>query len=140
GMFDEKVRIEIFHAGGAEEVTPKVVEGFFDVTRSRRLGKPKADVASIAPAPLATAPASPSSRTTAEEIAPPSAARPPQAAKPDPEWRDLIDDPLYRKVFELLAEHQIVNEAELEEMLGSVRKMRAFGRAFDELLPRVPFA
>ena len=35
--------------------------------------------------------------------------------------------------------NQVVNEAELAELLGSPRRVRAFALQFDDLLPRVPF-
>jgi hypothetical protein len=35
--------LEVFHAEALEEVTPKIVEGFLDVGRDRRLGKIKGD-------------------------------------------------------------------------------------------------
>ena len=57
----------------------------------------------------------------------------------DPTWTDLIDDATYRQIFELVAQHQIVNEVEAEKMLGSARRVRAFSRAVDALAARLPF-
>lgn len=39
GAVDERVRVEIYHPDGTADVTPKIVEGFFDVRQTRRTRK-----------------------------------------------------------------------------------------------------
>ncbi|MBK8937960.1 MAG: BREX-6 system phosphatase PglZ [Polyangiaceae bacterium] len=106
GTADEHVRVEVFHPDGVEDVTAKVVEGFFEVQRDRRA--PKAP--SVPPPPPANA-----------------------------EWVDLIEDPQFRKVLELISQHHVVNEEELVRILGSARRVRSFASEIDVLATRVPF-
>src|SRR5690606_29030982 len=109
GEIDEKVRVEVFHPEAAEDVKPKVVEGFFDVARHQH--------------------------GTATD-------RPPPAPRPTPkaqEWAEHIDDEGYRRVLERIAEQRHVNEAELQQLLGTSRRVRAFARHFDELVKLLPF-
>jgi hypothetical protein len=117
GEIDEKVRIEVFHADAIEEVTHKIVDGFFDVGRDRRLGKLK------------------------PESVPPSAEA--VAAAPTPAgvegWAELIEDEAYRRALLILEQRRSINEAELAQVLGSPRRVRAFSRAFDELIRFIPF-
>ncbi len=117
GEVDEKVRVEVFHAEALEEVTPKIVEGFFDVGRDRRLGKRKLDSVPPAAAPVAVAP----------------------SAAPVAGWAELIQDEAYRRALLILEQRRSINEAELAQVLGSPRRVRAFSRAFDELIRFIPF-
>jgi hypothetical protein len=118
GLADDKVRVEIFHPDAVEDVTSKVVEGFFDVGRNRRLGKTKGSEGSIPP---------------------PSAPAPTQPPPPEQSWADLIADEGHRKALEIIAERRSINEDELEQILGSPHKVRAFSRQFDELMRLLPF-
>jgi len=117
GEIDEKVRIEVFHADAIEEVTHKIVDGFFDVGRDRRLGKLK------------------------PESVPPSAES--VVGTPSPAgvegWAELIQDEAYRRALLILEQRRSINEAELAQVLGSPRRVRAFSRAFDELIRFIPF-
>lgn len=117
GEYDEKVRVEVYHPDALEDVKPKLVEGFFDVARNRRLGKAQAPEPAARPA---------SERPTA--ITPKSQA-----------WTDLIEDEAYRRVFTHIAEQRLINEEELTKMLGSSTRVRVFARHFDELVKKLPF-
>jgi hypothetical protein len=111
GETDEKLRVEVFHPDAVEEVEPKVVEGFFEVFRNRRLTTPPAGV----PGPTAPVPG------------------------PAAEWRELIEDPGFRAALVYIEERRSMNEAELGQVLGSARRVRMFALKFDELVARVPF-
>ncbi|MDQ2642182.1 MAG: BREX-6 system phosphatase PglZ [Myxococcota bacterium] len=117
GELDEKVRVEIFHAEALEEVTPKIVEGFFDVSRDRRLGKRKDSVPPESAAPSA-----------------------PSATGGTASWAESIQDEAYRRALLILEQRRSINEAELTQVLGSPRRVRAFSRAFDDLIRYLPFA
>jgi len=117
GPVNDKVRVEIFHPDAAEEVAPKLVEGFFDVARDRRQTKPSG-VMKITLPPEATAPAP--SETQAE-------------------WASLIADEAFLKVLRIIETQRSINETDLVTVLGSPRRMRAFAREFGELCKRLPF-
>lgn len=118
GQLDEKVRVEVFHPDATEQVEPKVVEGFFDVNRDRRLGKPR----------------------VLDDSLPPAAPAPPAAAAAVAQgWTELVTDEAHRRVLQIIAESRTINEAELEQVLGSPRRVRAFARQFDDLVRLVPF-
>lgn len=123
GEADEKVRVEIFHPDELEDVTSKVVEGFFDVQRNRRSAKAR----SIEPG------ARRSSRPPRPDTSPVA------SSAVSPGWRELIEDEGYRRVFVIIEERRIINEAELTTVLGSSRRVRFFARQFDQLVTRVPF-
>ncbi len=117
GELDEKVRVEVFHAEALEDVTPKTVDGFFDVGRDRRLGKLKPS--SVPPGATPEA-----SIATSLSVA---------------GWAELISDEAYRRALLILEQRRSINEAELVQVLGSPRRVRAFSRAFDDLLRFIPF-
>ena len=117
GMTDDKVRVEIFHPDAVEEVTSKVVEGFFDVGRNRRLGK-----------------------TDGKNSVPPPGSTPPPAGQPNRQsWAELVADEGHRKALEIIGERRSINEVDLEQVLGSPRRVRAFSRKFDEIMKVLPF-
>jgi hypothetical protein len=133
GAFDEKVRIEVFHPDAVEEVVAKVVEGFFDVARTRRAPRrsdqaPPPDATSPAPAPLALAVAPSPASAPAATVAPPTAS-----------WTDLVTDDGYRKVLQIIEERRSINEEELQTVLGTPMRVRAFARSFDRLVLLLPF-
>jgi hypothetical protein len=113
GQIDEKVRVEIFHPDGQEEVTSKIVDGFFEVFRDRRLGKARASGDSSPP--------------------------PPPVAVVTAGGFDAVADAEYRRVLEIIAERRSINEMELQQVLGSPRRVRAFARQFDDLVRLLPF-
>jgi hypothetical protein len=51
GDTDEMLRVEVFHPDALEDVTPKVVEGFFEVFRDRRLPPLPVDAPPSVPGP-----------------------------------------------------------------------------------------
>ena len=109
-----------FSPDAAEDVTSKTVEGFFDVSRNRRLGKPRAAGGSEPP-PVTPVPAS---------VKPVAAAQ---------EWTDLITDEGYRRVLKIIEERRSINEAELQQVLGNSRRVRAFSRHYDDLVKLISF-
>ncbi len=113
GEVDERVRVEVFHPEAIEDVTPKIVEGFFDVARSR--GRDKS--------------------APAEQASKPPSKHPPVGQG----WAEQITDEGYRKVLEHLAERRVINEAELQQVLGSAMRVRAFARNYDKLVVLLPF-
>lgn len=151
GPVDDKVRVEIFHPEATEEVTPKLVEGFFDVARDRRLGKVR-DGSSVPP-PSSRAPAIPSADPVANfgaseadsvagSVGGPVGGRPAGASPeraPEQGWASLIEDEAFRKVLEIVAERRSINEEELVRVLGNARRVRTFAREFDRLRALLPF-
>ena len=119
GPADEKILIEIYHPDAVEQVTPKVVEGFFEAARSRNVPRPRASKESTRPPPPA-----------------PAVDKPAAGAL---DWAALVADEGYRKVVTLLAERRSINEAEIAEVLGSPRRVRAFARDYDALVRLLPF-
>jgi len=125
GETDEKVRVEVFHPDAAEDVTPKVVEGFFDVARNRRLGKVR----------------------SGESNRPPEVTETPSVAKPvtvkpvaqTEDWAEGIENEGYRKVFKTIEERRSINEEELTLILGSSRQVRVFSRQYESLVAKAPF-
>jgi hypothetical protein len=111
GPVDEKVRVEIFHPDALEDVTPKVVDGFFDVAAPRGHKKP------TAPPPRGQVPDAP----------------------PLPSWAELVPDEGHRRVLEIIAERRAINEDEVVQVLGSPLRMRVFARTFDQLVRLLPF-
>lgn len=119
GEIDEKVRVEVFHAEAIEEVSHKIVDGFFDVGRDRRLGKLKTE--SVPPA------------------SEPGPGPTPQTATSVAGWPEQIQEEDYRRALLILEQRRSINEAELAQVLGSPRRVRAFSRAFDDLIRFIPF-
>jgi hypothetical protein len=134
GEADEMLRVEVFHPDAVEDVQPKIVEGFFEVFRNRRLPKAK-DGESPRPAPVATVPPATGSAEPLG-VAAVAAAEPGSAT----DWHSLIDDQDFREVLVYIEQRRSMNEAELAQKLGSARRVRAFTRAFDGLMARVPFS
>jgi len=116
GDVDETVRVEIYHPDGVENVTPKLVDGWFDLQRSRRLGK--------------DGPAS-------SRSAPTAVVRP--AVLAANKWAESFEDAEFRLVFERIESQESVNEEELQKILQSARRVRQFARSFDDLKAFVPF-
>jgi hypothetical protein len=119
GEVDEKVRVQVYHPDGVEIVKEEVVEGFFDVARDRRLGKPK---------PGSVPPVSPEKRPEA-----------PAAGTGAGGWASQVEDEAYRRALLILEKSRAITEAELAQVLGSPRRVRAFSLAFDNLVRLLPF-
>ena len=131
GDADEKVRIQVYHPDATEKVTPTVVEGWFSMHRSRRPGKVDGESprSSRAPIVLSHDALSQDDAGMLEQ----------QKAASEYLWSEGIEDPEFRKVFELIDSQESVNEQELQMVLKSARRVRAFSRSFDELKKLVPF-
>lgn len=138
GEADEMLRVEVFHPDATEEVTPTIVEGFFEVFRNRRVPKPKG---ATTPSPGAvTGDAATATRSEPPPLPPPAAPVRPVALGPADDWQSLVEDAGFRKVLVFIEQRRSMNEEELAQVLGSARRVRAFSREFDALTARVPFA
>lgn len=127
GAVDEMVRVEVFHPDAVADVTPKVVEGFFEVGRNRRLRK-----SSDVPPPVAGAkPAAAPALASAASV---------PAASVATSWAELVTDEAYRRVLQIVEERRSINEEELQQVLGSPMRVRAFARNFDKLVVLLPFS
>lgn len=151
GEIDEKVRVEVYHPDGAEQVEPATVSGWFEMYRNRRTRKAGSGeysaVVPDAPPPAARLEevAIDVVATDAVEKAPPPNATPlPPSARTQAaalDWRDGFgpDDAEYVIAFARVERNETVNEVELAKLFGSPRKVRFFARRFDELKKKVPF-
>ena len=92
--------------------------------------------ASHAAEPLSTDPSTspPAARATQRPIA---AASADHAASSD--WAELVEDEGYRRVFQIIERDRIINEVELQTVLGSSRRLRSFSLHYDKLVLLVPF-
>ena len=130
GGADTRVRVELYHPGKAEEVTPCVPEARFEVTALR----------TAAPAPAGPAPDAPAAAPGGTKAAPAAAPVPAPAPAPAPSWLDELPEGGVRQVFAHLYAHGSVTEAEAAAMLGGPRGLRRFAVQFDEMARKAPFA
>ena len=100
GPADRRVRVELFHPTGAEQVAPGRAPTRFAVAG-----------ASVAPA---------------TEVA-------------DKAWLDELPEGGVRRLFEHLASHGSITEAEAVELFGNPRKLRRFSMKFETYAAVVPF-
>lgn len=128
GEVDQKVRIEVYHPDGAESVTPKVVEGWFDMHRNRKLGPPKDG------APRSSRRPPPSESGTEADIAMASQ----QVAMALADWAEGIEEESFRRVFQLIESQGSLSERDLHQVIGP-RMTRVFSRQFDVMRRKVPF-
>ncbi|MCF8140150.1 MAG: BREX-6 system phosphatase PglZ [Cyanobium usitatum Tobar12.5m-G36] len=119
GSSQEKVRVEVFHPSGTDQVTPCIPEARFLVTALSTARQRPSDGATQQPAPApATGPDSTS-----------------------PPWLEtLSDDEKIRQLFAHLAAHGAITEPEVAAMLGSPRAARRFSLQVDDLASRAPFS
>jgi hypothetical protein len=119
GSSQEKVRVEVFHPSGTDQVTPCIPEARFLVTALSTARQRPFDGATQQPAPApATGPDSTS-----------------------PPWLEtLSDDQKIRQLFAHLDAHGTITEPEVAAMLGSPRAARRFSVQVDELASRAPFS
>ena len=54
-------------------------------------------------------------------------------------WASQVEDESYRRALVMLEKSRAINEAELAQVLGSARRVRAFSLAFDNLMRLLPF-
>jgi hypothetical protein len=119
GSSQEKVRVEVFHPSGTDQVTPCIPDARFLVSA------------------VSTSPDR-SSKGTAQQPSPAPAAGPDSVSAP---WLETIsDDGKIRQLFAHLATYGAITEPEVAAMLGSPRAARRFALQGDELASRAPFA
>ena len=103
GQRDERVRLEVFHPDGAEDVEPTISSAYFNVSGSLQ-GKVLV------------------------------------ATESSSAYGQDFEDEAVRNVFLHLQQHGSITEAELNQMLGSARRVRRFALEFEEHLKKVPFS
>lgn len=164
GVLDDqvqKLRVEVYHPDGTENVKEQVVKGWFEPRPARR-GKgttlpPGADVGGSLPpgSEAATSeelafeePGSEElgSQTSRLQTSKSDAPRSAEFASPTNaqnaaalDWRDEFEDKEFAQVFVLIEAQESVNEEELQQFLKNPRRVRAFARSFDTLKGLVPF-
>ncbi|RJP85374.1 MAG: BREX-6 system phosphatase PglZ [Desulfobacteraceae bacterium] len=106
GPRDERVRLEVFHPDGVENVIPEIVNTYFNVA-----GTVQDDE---------------------------SAGR--DVSADDQTWSNNFEDEAVGTVFMHLDEHGSITESELNQILGSPRKVRKFALSFETHLSKVPFS
>jgi hypothetical protein len=116
GPEDARVRVELFHPGSADIVKPGTVAERFDVIRDVR-------------AHVEVAPDTKSKAT--KEVTQENAA--------NDAWLQEFSVEGVRRVFQHLWQHSMIDESELELMLGDARQARRFARQIDEYAQKIPF-
>jgi hypothetical protein len=109
GNSDARASVELFHPSAVVEVTPFVLDQRFAVTPTRQ------------------------ATGTASQPAP----APAESASED--WLTQLPEGGVRQLFQHLATHGAVTEAEAAGMLGGQRGLRRFARQFEALAARAPF-
>lgn len=145
GTLDEKVRVEIYHPDGTEQVQSQIVEGWFDMRSYPRrrdpvsVPPPSQNAAGGSESTTAVAGsadvAAPPEQAAAQSEAPPSSRR----AHPAEDWRGTFEDADFAEVFMRIDQQESVNEQEMLLILKNARRARSFSRRFDELKRLVPF-
>lgn len=110
GQQAEKVPIEVYHPDGTEDVEPTLTAELFRVAGTLKLKEDDADPAV------------------------------PSLAGPNLDWQERFEDVGLRQIFIHIQQHGSINEAELNQMLGSPRQVRRFSMEFEEHLKLVPFS
>ena len=132
GAREARVQLQLYHPTAAADVQPTAIEDRFLV------GVRRVEVAP--PQPEQAAPKAPSGPKT---TTPPSGTTPTSTSASTQssgrEWLALFTDDGVRAVFEHLAVHGVITEAEVTRMLGSGRAFRKFSRQFEELARKAPF-
>jgi hypothetical protein len=113
GPADDRVQVEAFAASPVEEVKNHVFAEFFGVAGSS---------------------ASPTVAAGTKRSEPPAASSSSETVS----WRDHIADADFRRVFDHIAEHGSLSEADLIAMI-TARKARAFTREWDGMIGKLPF-
>lgn len=132
GPRDVRVRIELVHPSGTEQIEIAEVKRRFVVTevQPRRVDPPPSVTTASDPR------AEPEPDTSGAEFA--IVEPEPPAPEPTP-WLDAFDDADARKMFEHLANHGSINEQEATLLLGKPRRFRRFVRNFDDYKQLAPF-
>ena len=119
GSSQEKVRVEVFHPSGTDQVIPCIPAARFLVSALSTSRQRPSDEAAPQPAPTPVAVANSAS----------------------PPWLEtLSDNERIRQLFAHLAAHGAITEPEVAAMLGSPRAARRFSLQVDELASRAPFS
>lgn len=118
GPSDARVLVEVHHPTAVAEVLPAIAPDRYAV-----LG------AALAQQPPPPAP--PPSTTTKIPTAPPPA--------PDRRWLEALPEGGVRRLFEHLAAHGEVTEADAFAILGGARPLRSFANKFEEYAAKAPF-
>ncbi|MGC1308316.1 MAG: BREX-6 system phosphatase PglZ [Phormidesmis sp.] len=113
GPKDERIKLEVYHSDGAEDVQPTLIDTYFDVAGSKQKSGEKA-AGKVTQVINSTEPAS--------------------------DWQSSFEDTSIRDVFLHLAQYNAITETELTRLLGSPRKVRQFALHFETHLQKVPFA
>lgn len=116
GPTERRCLVEVFHPSAQVELVPIVPNARFAVSALRAV--PSAEGAQGLPDGLQ---------------------EPSEVQDTQDDWLSALPDEKIRKVFAHLAEHGVVTEAELTQMMGSPRGARLFAARFDEYSARVPF-
>lgn len=124
GEIDEKVRVEVYHPEGSEEVVPRLVDGFFHVQERRGAPRAKADEPDAA-----------LEAETTDSAETPASSR----ISVSDNWSADFEDEDFAEAFRTIDRAGSINEQELREVLKGPTKVRAFARRFDDLKTRVPF-
>ena len=109
---DERVKVEVYQSDGAEDVTPALVDAYFEVAGTKVNTKPD------------------SNKTRSQ---------PEADSKPAQDWQSSLEDESIRSVFVHIQRHNAITEAELIALLGSPRKVRRFSANFETYLSKLPF-
>ena len=117
---DERVKVEVYQSDGAEDVTPALVDTYFDVAGTKIVAAEEGQ------------------RATGQSAIT-SAAAPETASELATDWQTSLEDDSIRRVFVHIQRHNIITEAELNTLLGSPRKVRRFAADFENYLQKVPF-
>lgn len=112
GPTDERVKVEVFHPDGIEQVTPTSPSSFFNVS-----GRAPAEAS-----PAAAAESAPDTAPSADD------------------WEAAIENEGARQIFVHIQRHGSITETEIIQMLGTPRQARRFARDLETFLSRVPFA
>lgn len=117
GASHERVQLAVSHTGGALEVEPVVVSDWFEAV--------------VAPAVVGGAERSGGSVKEAANAG--------GVVAVAQGWAEAVN-PEYRKVYERIASHGLVEEAEVAQMLGGPRQARRFARELEQDLAKLPFS
>jgi hypothetical protein len=55
------------------------------------------------------------------------------------DWERLVADPAYLRVFKIIEAQRSINEAELQQVLGTPTRVRAFARNYEAIVRLLPF-
>ena len=113
GRSDARVLVELYHPMASLDLDPCVPDARFAVTALRAPTQP----------PPPPAPGEPPPAPTATATA----------------WLQQIPEGGMRQIFEHLAAHGSITEAEATKMMGSARAYRKFANAIDDLKKKAPF-